>query len=99
MRSNDMHGRSTCVALVSSLVLLGAAPAAAQESVAEFYRGKVIRLLLSAGEGGGYGTYANAIKPYMTKYLPGNPTIIVQHMQGAGGLVAANYMGNIAPRD
>ena len=37
-------------------------------------------------EGGGYGTYVNAIVPYMQRYLPGNPKIIVQHMQGAGGL-------------
>jgi tripartite-type tricarboxylate transporter receptor subunit TctC len=54
---------------------------------------------MSAGEGGGYGTYVNAIVPYMQRYLPGNPKIIVQHMQGAGGLVAANNLYNVLPRD
>jgi tripartite-type tricarboxylate transporter receptor subunit TctC len=87
--------------LVPFLAFIGfwSAPAAAQDSVANFYRGKVIRILLSAGEGGGYNTYASAILPFMQKYLPGNPTIIIQHMPGAGGVVAANYMYNVAPHD
>jgi tripartite-type tricarboxylate transporter receptor subunit TctC len=69
------------------------------ETPEEFYRGKIIKLVMSAGEGGGYGTYVNAIVPYMQRYLPGNPKIIVQHMQGAGGLVAANNLYNVLPRD
>lgn len=76
-----------------------AAPAIAQQSVEEFFKGKDVRFVLSAGQGGGYGTYAHAIKPYLEKHLPGNPTIIIQHMQGAGGVVAANWMGNVAPKD
>lgn len=73
--------------------------ALAQQSPEQFFKGKDVRFVLSAGQGGGYGTYAHSIKPYLEKYLPGNPTIIIQHMQGAGGVVAANWMGNVAPKD
>jgi tripartite-type tricarboxylate transporter receptor subunit TctC len=76
-----------------------AADSAGADPVADFYKGRVVKLVMSAGEGGGYGTYVNAIVPYMQKNLPGNPKIIVQHMQGAGGLVAANNLYNVLPRD
>jgi tripartite-type tricarboxylate transporter receptor subunit TctC len=69
------------------------------QSVADFYRGKVIKFVLSAGEGGGYGTYVETIIPFMQQYLPGNPKIVPQHMLGAGGLVAANNLYNVLPRD
>lgn len=73
-----------------------AAPAAAQD---DFYRGKQITMVISAGPGGGYLTYAATMAKHMRKYIPGNPDIIRQHRQGAGGLVAANYMATVAPRD
>jgi tripartite-type tricarboxylate transporter receptor subunit TctC len=93
-----MPARRAAAAFASLLSLVLCASAHA-DSVADFYRGKVIKLIISTGEGGGYGTYANTIIPYMQRYIPGNPKIIVQHMQGAGGLVAANYMANVALRD
>ncbi len=87
-------------AVVAMTSLFGfAAPVVAQQSVEQFLKGKDVRFVLSAGQGGGYGTYAHAIKPYLEKHLPGKPTIIIQHMQGAGGVVAANWMGNVAPKD
>jgi len=76
-----------------------AGPAGAQQSLEQFYKGKDVRFVLSAGQGGGYGTYAHAIKPFLEKYVPGHPTLVIQHMQGAGGVVAANWMGNVAPKD
>lgn len=82
-----------------ALILSTAAKAADKEPVADFYKGKIVKFVLSAGEGGGYGTYVDAIIPYMQKHIPGNPKIIVQHMQGAGGLVAANNLYNVLPRD
>lgn len=87
--------------IMAALILLAStnARAAEPQPVADFYKGKVIKFVMSAGEGGGYGTYVNAIIPYMQKYIPGNPKIIVQHMQGAGGLVAANNLYNVLPRD
>ncbi|MGE5539254.1 MAG: Bug family tripartite tricarboxylate transporter substrate binding protein [Gemmatimonas sp.] len=84
--------------LAAAAIAMTAAHARA-ETPEEFYKGRTVKLVMSAGEGGGYGTYVNAIVPYMQRYIPGNPKIIVQHMQGAGGLVAANNMYNVQPRD
>ena len=88
------------LAAAAALLLTPAVVHAADDpAVAAFYKGKIVKFVMSAGEGGGYGTYVDAIIPYMQKYIPGNPKIIVQHMQGAGGLVAANNLYNVLPRD
>ena len=91
--------RRAIAAAVTCLLACATAASVDAQSVEEFYRGKIVKLVMSAGEGGGYGTYVNAIVPYMQKNLPGQPKIIVQHMQGAGGLVAANNLYNVLPRD
>ena len=93
-----MLKRTIALAVLMALASTGVRAADGQP-VSEFYKGKIIKFVMSAGEGGGYGTYVNAIIPYMQKYIPGNPKIIVQHMQGAGGLVAANNLYNVLPRD
>jgi tripartite-type tricarboxylate transporter receptor subunit TctC len=64
-----------------------------------FYRGKQIRLVVSTDVGGAYDTYARIMAPVLREHIPGNPVIIVQNMPGAGGLKAANYMAQQAPRD
>ena len=68
-------------------------------SAAEFYSGKTIRLIVGASAGGGFDIYTRAIARYMSKHVPGNPTIIVDNMAGAGSLVSANYMYNLAKPD
>ncbi len=93
-----MLKRTIALAVLMALASTGVRAADVQP-VSDFYKGKIIKFVMSAGEGGGYGTYVNAIIPYMQKYIPGNPKIIVQHMQGAGGLVAANNLYNVLPRD
>jgi len=93
-----MAMRKAAVAL-TGLLACGALHPAHAQSVADFYKGKVVKFILSAGEGGGYGTYALAVQPFMERYIPGNPKIIIQHMQGAGGLVAANNLYNVQPKD
>jgi len=64
-----------------------------------YFEGKHIRLLVSYSPGGGYDTYARMIARHLSKYIPGNPNIIVQNMPGAGGIVATNYLFNLAPKD
>ena len=83
-------------ALAASLVL--GAPAQT-ESVADFYRGKTVNVIVGYSAGGGYDIYARMIAPYLTKHLPGNPNVVVQNMEGAGSLKAANYIYNVAARD
>ncbi len=63
---------------------------------ASFYAGKTIRLIVGTSAGGGYDTYARAIARHITKHIPGNPSIIVQNMPGAGSIIAANYLYNVA---
>ena len=65
----------------------------------DFYRGKQIHIVVGSDAGGGYDAYARTIATYMPKYIPGGPSFIVENMPGAGSLVAANYVANVAPKD
>jgi tripartite-type tricarboxylate transporter receptor subunit TctC len=82
-----------------AMALLGLPAAARAEGVADFYTGRQIELIVGAGAGGGYDAYARLFARYLADYLPGHPAIVVQNMPGAGGMRAANYLYNVAPRD
>jgi tripartite-type tricarboxylate transporter receptor subunit TctC len=87
-------------AFACALAVAGWASAAKAESAEDFFRGKKeLNLLTSSAVGGGYDSYSRLLAHYMSKYLPGNPTIVVQNMLGGGGIRAANYIYNVAPRD
>ena len=66
---------------------------------ASFYQGKSVRVVVGSSTGGGYDLWARLMALYLGKYIPGNPTIIVQNMPGAGGVVAANYIYAVAKPD
>jgi len=68
-------------------------------SAQDFYKDKTIRFIVGQAAGGGYDTYTRVVARYMGKYIPGNPTIVVDNMTGAGSLVAANYLYNNAKAD
>lgn len=70
---------------------------AAAEDVAKFYRGKTVKVVVGSGVGAGYDHFARATIRHLK--LPGNPTLIVQNMPGARGIIAANYIYGIAPKD
>ena len=91
-----MLGRST-VACLSMAVLL-AQPAAAQ-TAEEFYKGKALTLVVGNGPGGGFDVFGRLLARHIGRYVPGNPSVVVQNMPGAGSLVAANYLYNVAPKD
>jgi tripartite-type tricarboxylate transporter receptor subunit TctC len=76
-----------------------AASAAQADPIADFYKGKQINWILSAGAGGGYATYAHAFAPYLQRHIPGQPNIIIQNMPGAGGIRAMIYLSSVAPKD
>jgi tripartite-type tricarboxylate transporter receptor subunit TctC len=67
--------------------------------VADFYRGKQIRIVVGSDAGGGYDAYARTIAAHMGRFIPGNPSFIVQNMLGVGSLIAVNHVGNVAPKD
>ena len=86
------------VALGLAVAMASAVPTQAQP-VADFYRGKALRMLIGYGPGGGYDIYGRLVAEFLPRHLPGNPTIVTQNMPGAGSFVAAKYMYDIAPRD
>ncbi len=67
--------------------------------VADFYRGKTIDMIVASEAGGGYDAYARLIVRYMERHLPGQPKFVVKNMVGAGGIVATNYLANVARND
>jgi len=89
--------RKSLLALV--LIAIAPATALAQEDVAEFYKGKTVRLLVGIGVGSGYDVNARALARYMSKHIPGNPNIIVQNQPGAGSLTMTNQMYAAGPFD
>ena len=68
-----------------------AAPTAAQ-SVAEFYKGKTIAILMGTQPGDSYDLYGRVIGEHLSRCIPGNPTIIMEHMPGASGVVVGNHL-------
>jgi tripartite-type tricarboxylate transporter receptor subunit TctC len=79
--------------------LATSAPAAAQQDVAEFYRGKTIRIVVGVGVGSGYDINARLLARYLPAHIPGNPTVIVQNQPGAGSLTMTNALYNNGPFD
>ncbi len=88
--------RLIALAFLSIAAELASFGARAQD---DFYKGKQIRLVVSTDAGGANDTYARILAQIMQEHIPGNPTIIVQNMPGAGGLKVANYIAATAPRD
>jgi tripartite-type tricarboxylate transporter receptor subunit TctC len=80
-------------------VALNAAPAAAQDSVAAFYQGKQVTIVIGSSVGGVYDLYGRLMARHMGKHIPGNPRVIPTNMPGAGSHVAAAHIYNIAPKD
>lgn len=81
--------------LLSCLVFFSATVAMGDD----FYEGKTLRIIVSGAPGGGFDTYSRAIARHIGKYIPGNPTVIVQNMTGAGTRIAAKYLHSAAKPD
>jgi tripartite-type tricarboxylate transporter receptor subunit TctC len=77
-------------------LLLWAAEARAQP---DFYAGKQISLLIGTTPGGGYDAYGRLLARHISRHIPGQPAVVAKNMPGAGGLAAANYLYNRAPKD
>lgn len=81
------------------LSLLGMHASAQADAVADFYSGRTVRILVGVSPGGEYDVHARLMARHLGRHIPGNPTIVVQNMPGAGGLAMANYLYNLAPKD
>lgn len=103
-----------CKAIVAGLLLLfstgicrpllggealGAKKAFDEKAVASFYSGKTVRIIVGFSAGGGYDQYSRLIARHLSRYIPGNPAVLVDNMTGAGSIIAANHVFNAAPKD
>ena len=85
-------------ASVASLCLAAIVPASAQDAAA-FYKSHKLTLGAPSNAGGGYDTYMRALSRHVGRYIPGEPTIVVQNVPAAGGMALANQLYNTAPKD
>ncbi|HWG05253.1 MAG TPA: hypothetical protein VG271_09605 [Beijerinckiaceae bacterium] len=93
-----MRWNAAAIFVFVAIAWTGAPPVGADDDDS-FYRGKQITLIVGTSTAGSYDLYARALAAVYSHHIPGNPRIIVENMQGASGLKAANYMVNSATRD
>jgi tripartite-type tricarboxylate transporter receptor subunit TctC len=99
LRTLNLRARlAACAGALAATISLGAASAHAQDG-ADFYKGKTITIVVGIEQGTGFDLYGRALARHMGRNIPGNPTIIVSNMPGASGLIAFNWLANVAPKD
>ena len=93
--------RRLVVTLAAAVALASVAPTqvVAADSIADFYKGKQIRIVVGSAPGGGYDLYARTVSAHLGKFVPGSPSVIVQNQPGAGSLNAANAVFVSLPQD
>ena len=89
----------SALAMTVLIAASGTASRAQADAAADFYKGKTVNLLIGAAPGGGFDIGGRLMARFMGKYIPGEPNIVPQNMQGAGGLRMANTLANTAPKD
>lgn len=95
-RSGLTNGFGAAVVLVAAGTFTLPAQA---DSVADFYQGKSLSMIISSATGGGYDTISRTISRHMGKFIPGQPNIVPRNMPGAGGIIATKHLATTAARD
>src|SRR5437667_2279999 len=90
-----MSKRVLALSTLALVLAAGGGPARAQS----FFEGKTVRLGVGFAPGGGFDTYARVISRHIGRHIPGNPTIVVENMTGAGSLISANQLYRVAKPD
>jgi tripartite-type tricarboxylate transporter receptor subunit TctC len=85
--------------LVAAALSAAAWQTADAQTPEEFYKGKVLSLIIPNAPGGSFDLYARLVANNLGRFIPGNPSIVAQNMPGAAGMQAANYLTGIAPKD
>jgi tripartite-type tricarboxylate transporter receptor subunit TctC len=85
--------------LLALLMFIVPGTVAGADPIADFYKGRTVTLLIGVGVGGEYDLHARLVARYLGRHIPGSPTIVPQNMTGAGGLLMANYLFEVAARD
>jgi tripartite-type tricarboxylate transporter receptor subunit TctC len=89
--------RAWTALVVAGVIALSVSLTRAQPT--EFYNGRTLTLIVSFNSGGGADAYARLMARHLGRHIPGTPAVIVKNMPGAGGLIAANYLALVAPKD
>src|SRR4051794_41581869 len=89
-----MRERMRRLSFLALAAVLFAIPAAAQD----FYRGKTVTILVGFSPGGGFDLNARVLARHIGRHIPGNPTVVVQNMAGAGSLTAGHYFDPWGPK-
>lgn len=85
--------------IASVLALAVLLPAGAGAADANYFRGKTMKVVIPYGPGGTYDKYGQTFAAHFGKHVPGKPSVIVQHMPGAGGVKAMNWAYSVMPKD
>ena len=93
------RGRARAAVIAAVLALSAASPSRAQDDVAAFYAGRQMTFVIGYSVGAAYDSAGRVLARHMGKHLPGKPVIVIQNMPGAGSLVSANHLFNVAAKD
>ena len=92
--------RAVRMTVLSLLTAAAATPFPARaQPVETFYQGKTITIIIGYPPAGANDVYARLVAHHLAKHIPGNPSIVARNMPGAGSLLAANHIYNVAPKD
>ena len=97
---SGVRRRKIVIVLPWLLALAGVAVAqGAQDHAPDFYRGKQLKLIVGTSSGQDYDLWARLIGRHITRHIPGQPSLVVENMPGAGHIVATNHLFGVAPKD
>jgi tripartite-type tricarboxylate transporter receptor subunit TctC len=85
--------------LIATALVAMSVGSASADSVADFYKGRTVNIIVGFGPGGGYDLYGRVFGRHLGRHIPGHPNVAVQNMEGAGSVRAANYVFTAAPAD
>lgn len=99
MFRKGFHASAVSRGLLAAAFAVAAPAAVRAQSTDAFFKGTTLSMYVGSGAGGGYDLVGRLVAHHMSRYLPGNPNIVVKDMEGASGVTAANFMYNVAPKD
>ena len=98
-KQKSLSKRQVQAGVLATVFALAGGAASADPAVEKFYKGKTVQIIIGSGPGGGYDLYARLVARHLNRFVPGAPNFVPQNMPGAGGVVGANYVANVAPKD
>ena len=92
-------GRGHALGVVAMAAIFASGFPAYAQPAADFYRGKNVHIIVGSAAGAAYDFAGRAVGAHLSRFIPGNPNIVIENMPGAAGIRAANFLFNAAPAD